>query len=71
MPGCESILAVTASRLISVWFLLMWYQMVKALCMVVFRDEETSESTAAVLSREREREQDQFLDVGGHLILPY
>ena len=31
----------------------MWYQMVKASCMVVFRDDETYEPTAEMLSRER------------------
>jgi len=30
----------------------MWYQMVKASCMVVFRDDETYEPTAEMLSRE-------------------
>jgi len=53
MPGCEIILAVTASLLISVCgFFLMWFQNMKASCMVVFRDEETFETTAAMLSGE-------------------
>jgi len=33
-----------------------------------FRDEETFEPIAEMLSRERER--DQLLDLGGHVILP-
>ena len=52
MPGCESILNVIAGWLICVWILFMWYQNMKASCMVVFRDEETFETAAAVLSRE-------------------
>jgi len=53
MPGCGSILAVN-SKLVDfcVWILFMWYQKLKASCLVVFRDEETFEITAAVLSRE-------------------
>ena len=39
MPGCESILAVTASWLICVWILFMWYQKLKVSCMVVLMDE--------------------------------
>jgi len=35
--------------------------------MVVFRDEETFETAAAMLSRE----QDQLLDMRGHVVLPY
>jgi len=30
----------------------MWYQKMKASCLVVFKDEETFETTAAILSRE-------------------
>jgi len=52
MPACESILAFTASWLICVWILFMWYQKMKASCMVIFRDEETFETAAAVLSKE-------------------
>ena len=44
--------AVTARWLISVWILFMWYEKLKASCLVVFRDEETFETTAAMLSRE-------------------
>jgi len=52
MPGCECILAVTASWLICVWILFMWYQNRNTTCIVVFRDEETFETAAAMLSRE-------------------
>ena len=48
MSGCEYILAVTASWLICVWILFMWYQNMKASYMVVFRVEETFETAAAV-----------------------
>ena len=52
MPGCESILAVNSKLVdLCVWILFMWYQRMKASCLVVFRDE-TFETTAAVLSRE-------------------
>jgi len=34
------------------WILFMWYQNRKASCLVVFRDKETFETTAAMLSRE-------------------
>jgi len=53
MPGCGSILAVTASWLICVWILFIWYQKMKVPFMVDFKDEETFETTAAMLSRER------------------
>jgi len=52
MPGCENILAVAASWLICVWILFMWYQKMKAPFMVDFINEETLETTAAILSRE-------------------
>jgi len=51
MPGCEIILAVTESWLICVSILFMWYQKMRASCLVIFRDEETFESAAAMLSR--------------------
>jgi len=35
------------------WILFMWYQNMKASCLVVFRDEESFETTAAMFSRER------------------
>ena len=35
-----------------VWILFMWYQKMKASCLVAFRDEETFETAAAMLSRE-------------------
>jgi len=53
MPGCENILAVTPNWLICVWILFMWYQKMKAPFMVDFRVEETFETAAAMLSRER------------------
>jgi len=43
MPGCESILAVTASWLICVWILFMWCQKLEVSSMVVYRDEGTTE----------------------------
>ena len=53
MPGCESILAVNSKLVdLGVWILFMWYQKLKASCLVVFRDEETFETAAAMLSRE-------------------
>ena len=52
MPGCEIILAVTESWLTCVWILFMWYQNMKASCLVIFRGEETFEWAAAMLSRE-------------------
>ena len=52
MPGCKSILELPASWLICVWILCMWYQKLKASCLVVFRDEETFETAAEMLSRE-------------------
>jgi len=50
MPGCKIILGITESWLICVWIFFMWYQKIKASCLVVFRDE-TFEPTAAMLSR--------------------
>jgi len=51
MPACENILAVTASWFSSVsGILFMWYQKLKVLCMVVFRDEGTFEPTTEMLS---------------------
>ena len=53
MPGCESILAVNTKLVdLCVWILFMWYQKMKASCLVVFRNEETFETAAAMLSRE-------------------
>jgi len=52
MPGCEIILAVTASWLNCVWILFMWHEKMKAPFMVVFRVEVTFETEAAMLSRE-------------------
>ena len=53
MPGCESILAVNSKLVdLCVWILFMRYQKMKASCLVVFRNEETFETAAAVLSRE-------------------
>ena len=53
MPGCEIILAVNSKLVdLCVWILFMWYQKMKASCLVVFRDEETFETAAAMLSRE-------------------
>jgi len=53
MLGCEIILSVN-SKLVDlfVWVLFMWYQKFRASCMVVFGDEKTFETTAAMLSRE-------------------
>jgi len=52
MPGSESILAVTASWLICVWILFVWYQKMKVSYMVIFGDEGTFEPTTEMLSRE-------------------
>ena len=53
MPGCESILAINSKLVdLCVWILFMWYQKMNVSCLVVFRDEETFETTAAMLSRE-------------------
>jgi len=52
MPGCESIFAVTASWLISVLILFLWYQKLEVSCLVVFRDEGTLEPTTEMLSGE-------------------
>ena len=53
MPGCEIISAVNSKLVdLCVWILFMWYQKLKASYLVVFRDEETFETTAAMLSRE-------------------
>jgi len=53
MPGCEIILAVNSKLVdLCMWILFMWYQKMKASSLVVFRDEETFETTAAMLSRE-------------------
>jgi hypothetical protein len=51
MPGCENILAVTGSWLISVWILFGWYQKLKFSCMVDFRDEGTFGLTTEMLNR--------------------
>jgi len=53
MPGCEIILAVTASWLISVCgFLFMQFQKLEVSFMVVFRDEGAFEPTTEMLHRE-------------------
>jgi len=44
MLGYDIILAVTWDRLFCVWILFMWYQNMKASCMVVLREEETFET---------------------------
>ena len=51
MPGCENILAVTGSQLISVWILFVWYQKLKVTSLVVFRDEGTFGPTTEMLNR--------------------
>jgi len=53
MLGCEIILSVNSKLVdLCVWVLFMWFQKMKASCMVVFRGEETFEITAAMFSRE-------------------
>ena len=52
MPGCESDSSYSKLVDLCMWILFMWYQKLKASCLVVFRDEETFETAAAMLSRE-------------------
>jgi len=52
MPGCENILAVTASWLISLDFVCVFYQKLKVSCTLVFMDEATLETTTEMFSRE-------------------
>ena len=52
MPGCESVSSYSKLVDLCMWILFLWYEKLKASCLVVFRDEETFETAVAMLSKE-------------------